>query len=152
MKRLAWSLVGLYVVASAVGAVLLARVPAELLERQNTSVSLSLAFMPVVLVFAVIGAVVASRLPGNPIGWLFLALAQIQAVYALAFGYAQYAAGVDPGLSGDRVGGVGRDLDHPTDADRGRARGAVVPGRQARLAALAVRRLGVRAHDRGRAR
>ena len=98
MKRLAWSLVVLYVVASAVGAVLLARVPAEILERQNTSVSLSLAFMPVLLVFALIGAVVASRLPGNPIGWLFLALAQLQAIYAVAFGYAQYAAGVDPGL------------------------------------------------------
>ncbi|MDP9136530.1 MAG: hypothetical protein M3N56_17085 [Actinomycetota bacterium] len=98
MKRLAWCLVVLYVVASAAGAVLLVRVPAEILERQDTSVSLSLAFMPVVLVFALIGAVVASRLPGNPIGWLFLALAQIQALYALAFGYAQYAAGVDPGL------------------------------------------------------
>jgi hypothetical protein len=98
MKRLAWSLVGLYVVASAVGAILLARVPADVLERQNTSVSLSLAFMPVLLVFALIGAVVASRLPGNPIGWLFLALAQLQAVYALVFGYAEYAAAVDPGL------------------------------------------------------
>ncbi len=88
----------LYVVASAVGAWLLAEVPADVLERQDTSVSLSLAFMPVVLVFAVIGAVVASRLPRNPIGWLFLALAQLQAVYGLAFGYAQYATNVDPSL------------------------------------------------------
>ena len=31
------------------------------------------AFDPVLLAFAVVGAVVASRRPANPIGWLFLA-------------------------------------------------------------------------------
>ena len=98
MRRLAWTLVGVYVAASVAGAALLAQVPDAVLERQNTSFSLSLAFMPVLLVFAVIGAVVASRMPRNPIGWLFLALAQIQGLYALAFGYAHYAVSVDPGL------------------------------------------------------
>jgi hypothetical protein len=98
MRRLAWSLVGIYVAASVVGAALLAEVPDVVLERQNTSFSLSLAFMPVLLVFALIGAVVASRMPRNPIGWLFLTLAQLQGFYALAFGYAYYAVGVDPGV------------------------------------------------------
>jgi hypothetical protein len=96
--RLAWILVGVYVAASVAGAALLAQVPDAVLERQNTSFSLSLAFMPVLLVFALIGAVIAGRMPGNPIGWLFLALAQIQGLYALAFGYAHYALSVDPGL------------------------------------------------------
>ncbi len=105
MKRLAWSLVGLYVVESVVGAWLLARVPAALLERYETSFSLSLAFMPTLLVFALIGAVIASRMPANPIGWLFLLQAQLQGIYALTFGYAYYAVGVDPGLPAPEYAG-----------------------------------------------
>jgi hypothetical protein len=91
VRRLAWSLLGLYVVLSGAGLALLAQVPAEALERQDASLVLDATFVGVMLVFALVGAVVASRLPGNAIGWLFLALALLEALYVLAFGYAQHA-------------------------------------------------------------
>ena len=105
MKRLAWSLVGLYIAESVAGVALLAQVPTALLERYEISFSLSLAFMPTLLVFALIGAVIASRMPPNPIGWLFLVQAQLQGIYALTFGYAHYAVGVDPGLPAPEYAG-----------------------------------------------
>jgi hypothetical protein len=43
------------------------------------------------LVFGVIGALVASRLPRNPIGWLFCALALLFAFGGTPRGYADYA-------------------------------------------------------------
>src|SRR3712207_7178150 len=43
-------------------------------------------------------SVVASRLPANPIGWLFLALALLEGLYELAYGYAFYGLTVaEPG-------------------------------------------------------
>ena len=95
MRRLAWGLLGVYVVLSGAGVALLAQVPAAELERVDNSFVLSLTFVLVLLVFAVVGAVVASRMPANPIGWLFLGLALLEGAYELAFGYAHYALHVD---------------------------------------------------------
>ena len=93
-RWVAWGLFGSFVALSAAGVVLLAQVPGETLERADDSFGLSLAFVCVLLVFAVVGALVASRMPRNPIGWLFLALALIEGVYELAYGYAWYALAV----------------------------------------------------------
>ena len=79
--------------------------------RQNAdeSFGLTVAFVAVLLVFGLVGALVASRLPRNPIGWLFLVLALLEGVYELAAGYARHALFADPGrLPGRDVGGVGR--------------------------------------------
>ena len=56
------------------------------------------AFAPVLLAFAGVGAIVASRRPGNPIGWLFLAEALGFALGLATDTYAKYAtrAGVTP--------------------------------------------------------
>ena len=77
--------------------VLLLQVPAGVLERDGDSLALSALFVVVLLVFGLVGAVVATRLPRNPIGWLFLVLALLNGVYELAYGYAYYTLEVDPG-------------------------------------------------------
>jgi hypothetical protein len=98
VSRLPWILLVLFAVLSATGIALLASVPARELERQGDSFTLSVTFVAVLTVFAVVGAIVASRLPGNPIGWLFLSLAVLEGVYELAYGYALHGLTVaEPG-------------------------------------------------------
>ncbi|HEU4494346.1 MAG TPA: hypothetical protein VFR69_09150, partial [Rubrobacteraceae bacterium] len=46
---------------------------------------------------AVVGGLVASRRPGNPVGWLFLGGALIGGLHALAAEYAVYGIVADPG-------------------------------------------------------
>jgi hypothetical protein len=93
---LAWTAFGVSAALSAAGVVLLAQVPAAVLERAGQSFALSTLFVAILLVFGLVGAVVASRLPSNPIGWLFLALALIEGVFELAFGYTHYSLHVSP--------------------------------------------------------
>jgi hypothetical protein len=97
VRRLPWTLFGAGALLSATGIALLAQVPAEALDRANTSFALQVLFAAVLLVFGLVGAVVASRLPANPIGWLFLALALLDAVFELAYGYTHYTLSADPG-------------------------------------------------------
>ena len=52
------------------------------------------------LVFGLVGAVVASRLPANPIGWLFLAPGAARGRHVLAVGYADYTRSRTPTLPG----------------------------------------------------
>ncbi len=98
---LAWSLLGVFVVTSSAGVVLLALVPPEALQREGDSLLLSVAFVVVLAVFGVVGAIVASRLPANPVGWLFLGLALIEGWYELTYGYTHYSLAVAslPGTS-----------------------------------------------------
>jgi signal transduction histidine kinase len=58
-------------------------------------------FLPLVLVFASVGALIAARRPENAIGWLFLATALCWSIGVLAFGYATRAAAV--GQTGSRI-------------------------------------------------
>src|SRR5215212_8640490 len=46
--------------------------------------------------FSIIGAVIASRLPANPLGWLFCAAARISAVAHFSAEYAIYALVAQP--------------------------------------------------------
>ena len=86
--------------------------------------------------------VVASRLPRNPIGWLFLVARAARRGVRARFRLRAHARG-DPGSAARRrVGGVGVVLDEPAVAavpDRG---AAAVPGRAAADAALALGRCG----------
>ena len=97
MRRLPWLLFGIAALLSATGVALLAQVPSEVLARADNSFVLSALFAAILLVFGLVGALVASRLPRNPIGWLFIVLALIEGVYELAFGYTHYALHADPG-------------------------------------------------------
>ena len=95
MKRLPWAIFAAAALLSATGMLLLARVPAEVLELEDNSFVLSATFATIPLVFGLVGAVVASRLPANRIGWLFLALALFDSLYELTYGYASYSVGVE---------------------------------------------------------
>jgi len=95
MRRPPWVLLAAAAAMSITGVVLSA--PAEARQNADESFGLTVAFVTVLLVFGLVGAVVAARLPANPIGWLFLVLALLEGVYELAAGYARHALFVDPG-------------------------------------------------------
>ena len=49
--------------------------------------------------FSVVGAIVASRRPANPLGWIFLAVAFSQGLSTFALPYGEYALQSEPGLA-----------------------------------------------------
>ena len=97
MRRLPWVILGVAAVLCTTGIALLAQVPSGVLARADNSLVLSALFATILLVFGIVGALVASRLPSHPIGWLFLALALLEGIYELAFGYTHYTLHADPG-------------------------------------------------------
>ena len=84
----AWSLCALSLAVSAVSVVLLVlnrsqpSTPVYVFWLENTVLPIS---------FSIIGAIIASRLPTNPLGWLFCAAASIAAVVHLSAEYAIYS-------------------------------------------------------------
>ena len=93
--RLAWALLAACVATTGTGVAFLARVPAEVLRSENDSFLLTVIFAMILLVFGAVGAVVASRIPANPVGWLFLALGLVEGLYEVAYGYTHYSLAVD---------------------------------------------------------
>ena len=56
-----------------------------------------LLFLPTLVAFPTVGALIASRRPTNPIGWLLIAIGVLGATGGLAEGYWRYALVVQPG-------------------------------------------------------
>jgi fumarate reductase subunit D len=90
---LAWSLCALSLVLTALSVVLLALNYAHP-EANVYGFWLENTILPVS--FSIIGAIIASRLPTNPLGWLFCAAACIAAVAHFSGEYAIYALLVQP--------------------------------------------------------
>jgi hypothetical protein len=92
---LAWSLCLLCVVL-AVGGVLLGplngRTLGEILVEEGI-----VAIATLTVAFSVVGALVASHRPGNPIGWIFCAAALFQGLNVFGWEYATYALLTEPG-------------------------------------------------------
>ena len=89
-SRLAWSLFALAIALSLIAVVLLALSWSEPLPPGSFGFrGFTLLF---VATFGTVGALVASRQPANPIGWIFLAGAVISGIQELAQEYAIYAA------------------------------------------------------------
>jgi hypothetical protein len=84
--RLAWSSFALALLILAAGSMF-----------RSPDASTFLLFALIAAPFAVVGALVASRRPRNPIGWLFLAFAVVAAFAASADRYASYALVEHPG-------------------------------------------------------
>ena len=91
--RLAWSLCALALVLTAISVILLG------LNYSYTSTQVY-GYWPESIVipigFSIIGAIIASRLPANPLGWLFCAAASVSAVAHLSGEYAIYALMAQP--------------------------------------------------------
>ena len=87
---LAWSLVGLSV-ALILGWIALTRMtePTDLELPYNSTLDVVVA-LAIWLPFSVVGAIVASRHPRNPIGWIFCTTALVIGLGHLANGYAEY--------------------------------------------------------------
>jgi hypothetical protein len=92
---LAWSLCTLCV-ALAAGSLILAvlngRAPSEILIDEGIVAIATLA-----VAFSVVGALIASHRPGNPIGWIFCAAAFFQGISISGYEYATYALVTEPG-------------------------------------------------------
>ena len=102
--RLAWALFGISTVSNTAGLVLVALLPAGSLEGEgDQTLLLSAAFTLTTLVFALVGAIVSSRLPANPIGWLFCGAGVVLGMESATYGYAAYALVAHPGLPGGVV-------------------------------------------------
>jgi signal transduction histidine kinase len=85
--RLAWSLLSLYVLLAASALVFTA-----LTARWGL-----LAWLAIFLTFPVVGALIASRGAGGPIGWICLAIGLGVAASAVGEGYSVYTLSTDPG-------------------------------------------------------
>jgi hypothetical protein len=92
--RLAWSLCAFSLVLTALSVLLLALNYSHLKTHvygfwpENTVLPLS---------FSIIGAILASRLPANPVGWLFCTVASVSALAHFSGEYAIYALLAQPG-------------------------------------------------------
>jgi hypothetical protein len=85
-------------------ALLAARVVLLFLNRATTlatggwgTANYAFILVVVILAFALVGALISSRLPTNPIGWICLAIGLILALEAVADGYHVYALQTRPG-------------------------------------------------------
>jgi hypothetical protein len=101
---LAWSLFALVLLILALGLIL-----------WSPEASSFLLFALIAAPFAVVGVLVASRRPRNPIGWLFLAFAVVAAFTVSADRYASYALIEHPGSlpGGDWVAWLASGIWHP---------------------------------------
>ena len=97
--RLAWGSLAVYVLLATAGIVLLAQTPRELVPASDEPAPLGgdILLALTVPVFAVVGALVAGRLPRHPVGWLMCAIAVLNGDWFLALGWARVALVGDPG-------------------------------------------------------
>jgi len=95
---LAWGSAAACVVLSAAGLTLQLRAPEEALPGDEESLAaLDVAFGLVLLVFTLVGALVASRRPRHPVGWLLLGIGVASAVTTFTLGYGRQGLVTDPG-------------------------------------------------------
>jgi hypothetical protein len=87
---LAWSLVTLSVVLLVGGIALDQMTRSTATERLDYGPVDAVFYLATVLTFSVVGAIIASRQPGNAIGWIFCGVGLVMGINSLAGGYAEY--------------------------------------------------------------
>ena len=98
--RLAWTLWGACAVLILSGLLLDALTPAFLVPPERPGPILSVSTALLSLACPMVGALVASRLPANPIGWLFCGTGLLYGARRLAAAYADHALLARPQLPG----------------------------------------------------
>jgi hypothetical protein len=96
---LAWSLVVLSVVVFVGGIALDQMTRSSAPQRSYYGPVDAVLYLATVLIFSVVGAIIASRQPRNAIGWLFCGVGLVMAINSLAGGYAEFrlSGGSAPG-------------------------------------------------------
>lgn len=89
--RLSWTLVGLSVAALALGIAF-----HSVSGSGEATLLTTIVFGTAMMAFPVVGALIVSRHPGHPIGWLFLAAGLANALQILFSGYGSYSLAADP--------------------------------------------------------
>jgi len=97
LRRLAWCLWGVCLLLTAVGLVFLALNGTNISPNSLGSRLADTAFGVAFLTFPTVGAAIASRLPRNPIGWLFLGAGLGAALEDALLGYSVYTLVTRPG-------------------------------------------------------
>ena len=95
--RLAWALFGLSAALLA-GEVIFAILNRSIDLEGSYGLLFDSLFRLALLIFPIVGALVASRRPENPIGWLFLGAGVLLALSGFAYGWAAHTLFVDPGV------------------------------------------------------
>ena len=67
------------------------------LRSHANGAAATLTFGLAFLTFGIVGALVASRVPGNALGWIFIAIGVVSAAVGPAGGYAKHGLVDDPG-------------------------------------------------------
>ena len=93
--RLAWSVWAISLAFIALDG-LLDVISPPLAIRESSSIGWAVLFLVLLLAFPTVGALVASRRPENPIGWIFCAVGFILAFQAFAEAYTDYTLYVRP--------------------------------------------------------
>lgn len=93
-RGLAWSLVGAFVVLATAGLTLQVVTGSPMFGAPWL-----IAFIepPLLFVFALVGALIVSRNPRQPVGWIWISLANIAILDYFAWGYASYGYVAHPG-------------------------------------------------------
>jgi hypothetical protein len=103
-RRLAWALAGLSLMLGIGANVLLGAIPSEDLPREDRLDLIDVLFSLGFVGYAVVGAMIASRRPRNPVGWLFCAFGVLYPAVGALWSYAMYGVyATDDGLPGQEA-------------------------------------------------
>jgi hypothetical protein len=103
-QRLVWSLPVLSLVLGVAGSALLGAIPSAALPREDRLDLIDVLFALGFVGYAVVGAMIVTRRPRNPVGWLFCGFGVLYPVIGALSSYALYGVhAADEGLPGQDV-------------------------------------------------
>jgi hypothetical protein len=103
-RRLAWAVPVLSLVLGVAGNILLGAIPSEELAPEDRLDLIDVLFSLGFVGYAVVGALIVTRQPRNPVGWLFCAFGLLYPAVGALMSYAMYGVyATDGGLPGQDV-------------------------------------------------
>jgi hypothetical protein len=103
-RRLLWLFPAVALAFGIAANVLLGLIPSDELPREDRLDLIDVLFSIGFVGYAVVGALIAARRPGNPVGWLFCAFGALYPLVATLWSYAMYGVhATDDGLPGQEL-------------------------------------------------